>query len=102
MGQLTALELSLAVSYTRSQCACAQKHAGRLEEEGMTPAVTSEAGKPKRKRYKIWIFVGVAAAAIALLFVPLGKGGTVQFLTGMVLGLALAGILMEFSKGREK
>jgi len=102
MGQLTVLELSPWLSYTRSQCGCGEKRDRRLEEEGMTPAVTSEAGKPKRKRYKIWIFVGVAAAAIVLLLVPLGKGGTVQFLTGMVLGLALAGILMEFSKGREK
>jgi hypothetical protein len=98
----TALELSLAVSYTRSRCGCAQKRAGHLEEEGMTPAVTSEAGKQERNLKKTWFFVCLCAVAIGLIFVPLRTGQTtVQFLAGIVLGLAIGGILSELSRGRK-
>ena len=68
----------------------------------MTPAVTSEAGKSKRKSKKIWFLVCMCAVAIGFLFAPLAKGKTVQFLTGVVLGLAIGGIFKEFSKGHER
>jgi hypothetical protein len=65
----------------------------------MALAVTSEAGKCKRNWKKIWFFVCLCAVAIGLLFVPLWKGGTVQFLAGVVLGLAIGGIVRELSNG---
>jgi hypothetical protein len=65
----------------------------------MTPAVTSEAAKYKRNWRKIWFFVCMGAVAIGLLFVPLWKGEKIQFLAGVVLGLAIGGIVREFSSG---
>jgi uncharacterized membrane protein YjjP (DUF1212 family) len=68
----------------------------------MTPVVTSEAIKYKPKRKKIWFFVCMCAVAIGLLFVPLWKGETVQFLAGVVLGLSIGGIVREFSNGHKQ
>jgi uncharacterized membrane protein YjjP (DUF1212 family) len=68
----------------------------------MTPVVTSEAGKYKRKPKKIWFFVCMCALAVGLLFAPLWKGEMVQFLAGTVLGLAIGGIVREFSSGHEQ
>jgi len=74
-----------------------------LKEEGMTPTVTSEAGKRKRNLKKIWFFVCMGAVAIGLLFMPLRSGQTtVQFLAGMVLGLAIGGIFSELSNGHKR
>jgi hypothetical protein len=68
----------------------------------MALAVTSEAGKCKRNWKKIWFFVCMCAVAIGLLFAPLRKGETVEFLAGMVLGLAIVGIIREFSNGDDR
>jgi hypothetical protein len=68
----------------------------------MTPAVISETGKCKRKSKKIWFFVCMCAVAIGLLLAPLWKGVTVQFLAGVVLGLAIGGIIRELSNGHEQ
>jgi uncharacterized membrane protein YjjP (DUF1212 family) len=68
----------------------------------MTSALTSEAGGHKRRGKRIWFFVCMCAVAIGLLFAPLWKGEMVQFLAGAVLGLAIGGIISEFSNGPGK
>jgi hypothetical protein len=66
----------------------------------MTPALTSKTGNYERNWKKICFLVCMCGVGVGLLLVPLRSGQeTVHFLAGVVLGLALGGIWVEFSKG---
>jgi hypothetical protein len=68
----------------------------------MTPAVASVAAKYKRNWKKICFLACMCAVATGFLFVPLRNGQTiVQFLAGVVSGLAIGGICGELFKGPE-
>jgi hypothetical protein len=98
---VVSLELSLGVSYTRSQCRRTQMCAWPIEEEGMASAVTSEAGKYKRNWKKLCFLACMCAVATGLLFLPLGSSQTtVQFLAGAVWGLAIGGVFNILFRGK--